>query len=348
MTTIGSLLIDEKFAGMRLDQYLARRFTEAEAECALSRAEIQRLVAGGQITLNGATTKSSARIKTNDRIDVRSLPARETQLQPEALPLDILYEDGDCLVVNKAPGMVVHPAAGWASGTLVNALLHHCKDLAGIGGERRPGIVHRLDKETSGVMIVAKNMPAFHHLVAQFKNRQVRKEYLAVAWGKIMPSEGCVDRPIGRHLSNRKRMSSLHVRNRSRSARTEWRVLEYLPMDPRSSRRQVSYVRLLPRTGPTHKLRVHLADMGYPLIGDKVYGRKRPSAQRHTCDVPLLEGFPRKALHAEKLEIEHMRTGQRMEFHAPLAADLQSLLTTLRESKAGSGVPPRKFSRLRG
>jgi len=337
MMTVGPLSIDPSYAGMRLDVFLAGRFAEAGPQSALSRAEIQRLITEGQITLNGAATKSSARIKTNDRVEIRSLPVRETSLKPEALPLEILYEDSDCLVINKAPGIVVHPAAGRANGTLVNALLHHCKDLAGIGGERRPGIVHRLDKETSGVMIVAKNMLAFHQLVAQFKNRQVRKEYLALAWGKIVPAEGRIDRPIGRHRSNRKRMSSLHVLNKARPALTEWQVLEYLATDQQKLRGTVSFVRLLPRTGRTHQLRVHLADMGFPLIGDKVYGHKRPSAERSFGDHPLLEGFPRQALHAENLAIDHVRTGKRMEFHAPLAADMEALLMTLRQSNAGQG-----------
>ena len=348
MTTVGPLSIDKCFAGMRLDVFLAGRFAEAGTESALSRAEIQRLIAEGQVTLNGATTKSSARIKTNDRVDIRSLPVRETSLEAEALPLEILYEDGDCLVINKAPGMVVHPAAGRSNGTLVNALLYHCKDLAGIGGERRPGIVHRLDKETSGVMIVAKNMLAFHQLVSQFKNRQVRKEYLALAWGKLMPAEGRIDRPIGRHRSNRKRMSSLHVLNKARPALTEWRVLEYFAAARQKSPGAVSFVRLLPRTGRTHQLRVHLADMGFPLIGDKVYGRKRPGAAPRAGKDSVLDVFPRQALHAEKLAIDHVRTGERMEFHAPLAKDMEALLNTLRQSNGGTTALSGELSRPRG
>ncbi len=348
MTTLGPLWIAKNFTGMRLDVFLAGRFAEGGPENALSRAEIQRLVAEGQITLNGAMTKSSTRIKTNDRIDVRFMPVRETCLRPEALPLDILYEDSDCLVINKAPGIVVHPAAGRSHGTLVNALLHHCKDLAGIGGERRPGIVHRLDKDTSGVMIVAKNMLAFHDLVAQFKNRQVRKEYLAIAWGKLVPAAGRIDRPIGRHRANRKRMSSLYVLNKARPALTEWQVLESLAIDRQSANCEVSLVRLLPRTGRTHQLRVHLADLGFPLIGDKVYGHKRPRAGRSSSDLSLLEDFPRQALHAEKLQITQPRTGKPMEFVAPLAPDLQALLDTLRRSNTGRVITAGKYSRLRG
>jgi len=348
MTTVGPLSIDKCFAGMRLDVFLAGRFAEAGTESALSRAEIQRLIAEGQVTLNGTPTKSSARIKTNDRVDIRSLPVRETRLKAEALPLEIIYEDGDCLVINKAPGMVVHPAAGRSNGTLVNALLYHCKDLAGIGGERRPGIVHRLDKDTSGVMIVAKNMLAFHQLVTQFKNRQVQKEYLALVWGKLMPAEGRIDRPIGRHRSNRKRMSSLHVLNKARPALTEWRVLEYFATAQQKPRGAVSFVRLLPRTGRTHQLRVHLADMGFPLIGDKVYGRRRTGAAPRAGEDSVLDVFPRQALHAEKLAIDHVRSGERMEFHAPLATDMEVLLNTLRQSNAGAAARSVELSRPRG
>jgi 23S rRNA pseudouridine1911/1915/1917 synthase len=172
--TPDQLRVDESAAGMRLDLFLARQFMAGSTpRLGLSRAAIQKLIAEGQITLNNAVTKASARVKFDDLIDICFLPPRETGLRAEALPLDILYEDFDCVVVNKAPGVVVHPAAGRSSGTLVNALLHHCADLDGVGGERRPGIVHRLDKDTSGVMVVAKNMRAFHHLVDQFKNRTV-------------------------------------------------------------------------------------------------------------------------------------------------------------------------------
>lgn len=335
---VAPLSIDKSAVGMRLDIFLVNRWAKAQAQLGLSRAEIQRLIDEGQITLNDAPAKASARLKVNDRIDIRRLPARETCLTAEALPLEILYEDSDCLVVNKAAGMVVHPAAGQHSGTLVNALLHHCADLAAIGGERRPGIVHRLDKETSGVMIVAKNMFAFHGLVGQFKNRQVRKEYLAVAWGEIVPDEGRVDRPIGRHRSDRKRMSSLRILNKSRVASTEWRVEERFAWNHGPARFALSLVRLRPHTGRTHQLRVHLADMGFPLVGDKIYGRKRTKPiLSHGAD-PLLDGFPRQALHAEKLALDHVRSGKRMEFCAPLAADMTQLLVRLRALNGGTAA----------
>ena len=337
-----SLEIDASAVGMRLDLFLVERWAKVQNQSGLSRAEIQRLIDEGQITLNDRAAKASGRLKLDDRIDIRQLPARESALVGEALPLEILYEDADCLVVNKAAGMVVHPAAGQHSGTLVNALLHHCVDLAAIGGERRPGIVHRLDKETSGVMIVAKNIYAFQQLVGQFKNRQVQKEYLAVAWGELKPEVGRIDRPIGRHRSDRKRMSSLRSVNKSRDALTDWQVEERYGWKHGSSPVALTLVRLRPRTGRTHQLRVHLADIGYPLVGDKVYGRKRGKL---TAADPLLDSFPRQALHAEKLAIDHVRSGERMEFCAPLPLDLSELLDYLRASTNAGGGRAAELSR---
>jgi 23S rRNA pseudouridine1911/1915/1917 synthase len=331
--TLDPLRVDESAAGMRLDLFLARQFMDGTApRLGLSRAAIQKLIAEGQITLNNAVTKASTRVKSDDRIDIYFLPPRETGLRAEALPLDILYEDADCVVVNKAPGIVVHPAAGRSSGTLVNALLHHCADLAGVGGERRPGIVHRLDKDTSGVMIVAKNMRAFHQLVAQFKNRTVEKEYIALVWGGMRTDRGTIDRAIGRHRSDRKRMSSLHMGGRAREAITEWWVEERFAFDHHSAPlRAVTLLRLRPRTGRTHQLRVHLADMGNPLIGDKVYGRKRNGNAAKLVGDQIIDSFPRQALHAEKLTLVIGQNLRRMQFVAPLPSDLEKLLLCLRE-----------------
>ena len=332
--TLDPLRVDESAAGMRLDLFLARQFMDGTApRLGLSRAAIQKLIAEGQITLNNAVTKASTRVKSDDRIDIYFLPPRETGLRAEALPLDILYEDADCVVVNKAPGIVVHPAAGRSSGTLVNALLHHCADLAGVGGERRPGIVHRLDKDTSGVMIVAKNMRAFHQLVAQFKNRTVEKEYIALVWGGMRADRGTIDRAIGRHRSDRKRMSSIHMGGRAREAITEWWVEErfslLITIQPRV--RAVTLLRLRPRTGRTHQLRVHLADMGNPLIGDKIYGRKRNGNAAKLVGDQIIDSFPRQALHAEKLTLVIGQNLRRMQFVAPLPSDLEKLLLCLRE-----------------
>jgi 23S rRNA pseudouridine1911/1915/1917 synthase len=330
MTTVCQMSIDGSAAGQRLDVFLARRLAAGETADGYSRAEIQRLIVAGQITLNGTATKSSARLKINDRIVIQPLPARETRLRAEPLPLEILHEDADCLVINKAPGVVVHPAAGQSSGTLVNALLYHCPDLAGIGGERRPGIVHRLDKETSGAMIVAKNMTAFRNLAGQFKNREVRKEYLALVWGRMVPEQGRINRPIGRHRSDRKRMSSTRILKVGREAQTEWEIVERFLLNHGKSQLWVSLVRLQPRTGRTHQLRVHLADMGYPIVGDKLYGRKRKSATPSFSNHALLDHFPRHALHARRLTVDHVRSHKRLEFDAPIPDDMRELLEFLR------------------
>jgi 23S rRNA pseudouridine1911/1915/1917 synthase len=322
--------IDGDAVGQRLDVFLTRRLAASDTADGYSRAEIQRLIVAGQIRLNGTATKSSARLRINDRIDIQPLPTREPRLRPEALPLEILHEDADCLVINKAPGVIVHPAAGQSSGTLVNALLYHCPDLAGIGGERRPGIVHRLDKETSGAIIVAKNMTAFRNLAGQFKNRQVCKEYLALVWGRMVPDKGRINRPIGRHRSDRKRMSSTRILKVGREAQTEWEIVERFQLNYGKSQRCVSLVRLEPRTGRTHQLRVHLADMGYPIVGDKLYGRKRKSTTPSTSNHALLDHFPRHALHARKLTVDHVRSRRRLVFDAPIPDDMRELLGYLR------------------
>ena len=329
------LVVDLRSTGARLDLFLARHFL-AEPSLSLSRSGIQRLIAEGQVTVNGGPAKASTRLKVNDHVQIQQLPPRESTIKPEALPLDIIYEDSDCIVINKAPGMVVHPAAGQPRGTLVNALLHHCPDLEGIGGERRPGIVHRLDKDTSGVMIAAKTMSAFHSLVGQFKRRTVEKEYLALVWGNVVADKGIIDRPIGRHRSDRKRMSSLHFLKRSREAVTVWSVEKRFAFSslPRT-RSRLTLLRLHPRTGRTHQIRVHLADLGHPLVGDRVYGLRRNKSVAGGFSESVLDGFPRQALHAERLTVDHVRTRQRMEFHAPLSNDLCGLLTRLQAGGIG-------------
>lgn len=341
--TVDEIFVDHGSVGARLDLFLARYLNEpAKTPSGLSRAGIQRLITDGQITLNGAPAKASIRVKFQDRIEIRSSPARDSELQSEALPLDILYEDENCVVLNKPPGMVVHPAAGRRSGTLVNALLHHCPALEGIGGVRRPGIVHRLDKDTSGVMIVAKNMLAFQQLVSQFKNRTVRKEYLALVWGIMRPESGVIDRPIGRHRSDRKRMSSLHSIAKTREALTEWRVEERFPLTPAAYAAPdgLTLLRIRPRTGRTHQIRVHFADLGYPLVGDPVYGRKAKTQIKRPPAESAFERFQRQALHAERLCLELGETAHPIEFIAPLAPDFAALLNYLRAHRdsAKTGV----------
>src|SRR5918994_1402866 len=271
-------LVGEKASGMRLDVFLSQRLVKEIERYGLTRSRMQKLIEEGVITVNGAPTRPSRRLKPSDSVEVGRIPDVETKLRAEDVLLDIIYEDRDCLVINKAPGMVVHPAAGNVSGTLVNALLYHCPELKGMGAEGRPGIVHRLDKDTSGVMVVAKNHRSLQSLARQFKDRTVQKQYLAVVWGKFETNSGIIDRPIGRHRSQRKRMSSRFAHSRTREALTEWNVEKCLELkaDARSTM-SVTLLRLRPKTGRTHQIRVHLADLGYPLIGDKIYGRRSRS-----------------------------------------------------------------------
>lgn len=343
------LRVDEDAAGKRLDVFLAGHFTVTNhADERLSRSEIQRLIGEGQITLNGVKAKASARVRWNDQIAIDLLPPRDTTVHAEDLPLEILYEDGDCIVINKAPGMTVHPAAGHWSGTLVNALLHHCPDLSSIGGIRRPGIVHRLDKDTSGVMIVAKNMAAYQDLVIQFKRRVVEKEYLALAWGNVLPDEGVIDRPIGRHRSDRKRMSSVYFLKGSRPASTAWSVEQRFALERSTATTAcITLLRLRPRTGRTHQIRVHFADFGHALVGDKIYNAKRTAVPKTWTGDSVVASFPRQALHAEKLIIQHPRRGRTMTFIAPMAGDFRTLLNHLRagesqtrENQPGLTRPP--------
>ncbi len=323
---------DEKYVGMRLDLFLASRFAGLSEMKGVSRSGIQRMIAEGEITLNGRKTKAGSRLKPGDEIEICRLPVRDTALAAEPLPLDILYEDEDCVVVNKAPGMVVHQAAGNRHGTLVNALLYHCPNLQGVGGERRPGIVHRLDKDTSGVMVIAKNDHAFQQLALQFRERLVEKEYLALVWGKAVGERGVIDRPIGRHRRDRKRMSSLHFLSRRREALTAWRAEVSFRVRRQEGRLSwVTLLRLKPHTGRTHQIRVHLADQGYPVVGDRIYGRRQKIVSKNSVEVPDLVDFPRQALHAEKLKFNHPRTGKRVEFCAPLPGDLKRLLRRLKE-----------------
>jgi 23S rRNA pseudouridine1911/1915/1917 synthase len=332
-------LVGKDSVGMRLDRFVSRCLPETLAVKGFSRAGIQKLIAEGQITLNGQPAKAAARLKINDLVAMKSLPPKPSSLAGEPIALKVIFEDDDCIVINKAPGIVVHPAAGKPTGTLVNAILHYCPGLQGIGGEVRPGIVHRLDKDTSGVMIVAKNASAFQELAAQFKDRRVKKEYLALVFGKLKGARGVINRPIGRHRADRKRMSSLYALPKKREAVTEWSVEKWFrnKIDgPGWS--GVSLLRLRPRTGRTHQIRVHLADLGHPVVGDKVYGPKRRSIAAKNGNVPV-DSFPRQALHAERLSLFHPRSGAPIEFYAPLTEDIESLLKTLEDQNAISKIP---------
>jgi 23S rRNA pseudouridine1911/1915/1917 synthase len=314
--------------GLRLDLFLARCGLGNDESMPASRSMVQKLIADGKIKLNGRPAKPSSRLRYNDRVEVEWSPSRATPLEPEDIPLDILYEDADCIVINKPPGMVVHPAAGNPRGTLVQALLHYCPDLQRAGGVGRPGIVHRLDKDTSGAIVAAKNERALDRLAAQFKERAVVKEYLALVWGRVRPDTGAINRPIGRHRSERKKMSSLHALPGAREATTRWKVEERFDLPGRRGLlSQLTLLRLLPHTGRTHQLRVHLADQGFPIVGDRVYA---PKTLRKTVQLPMGISMARQALHAERLAFKNPRSGAPVDVRAPLPPDMRALLDGLR------------------
>jgi 23S rRNA pseudouridine1911/1915/1917 synthase len=315
-----SIQITTKDQGRRLDQFLS------ETHLNLSRSQAKRLIEKKFILLNKGPTKPSAHVKPGDIISGNLPKPKSLSLKPEPIPLTILYEDSSIIVIDKPSGMVVHPAYGNPSGTLVNALLHHCKDLAGINGVLRPGIVHRLDKDTSGVMVVAKDDEAYHQLTKQFKNRTVEKVYLAIAYGRFGQDEGSIDSAIGRHPSERKRMST--KTKKGRPAITLWKVIERFD--------GFTLLEILPRTGRTHQIRVHLSSMGHPLLGDPLYGRKgRLGAIHDSVLRECLEKMDRQSLHAQRLEFNHPRTGERIQFVSPIPQDMREVLECLRSKNEG-------------
>ena len=286
-------------SGTRLDHFLARHLPH------LSRSRIQALIKDGHIRVVGKETKPGEKLRTGQTVTVEepaAIPMAGTAA--EAIPLEILFEDSDVAVINKPAGMVVHPAAGNPTGTLVNALLHHCGELSGIGGEQRPGIVHRLDKETSGCMVIAKNDAAHHSLSRQFAMRKVSKGYLALAAGHFAKKMGTIEAEIGRHPVHRKKMSVVDP-GRGRVSKTAYRVLR--EMAGFKGANKTSLVECALHTGRTHQIRVHLKHLGHPLLGDPLYGRR--------------DEYPRQMLHSWKLGFTHPRTGDWMEFKATIPAD---------------------------
>jgi 23S rRNA pseudouridine1911/1915/1917 synthase len=315
-----TVTLEAEGSGERLDVFVARRCP------GLSRSLAQRLIREGRVTINDRPGRAGQRLERGDRVLVRMRPEAPEALRPEPIPLAIVYEDADLLVVDKPAGLTVHPAAGLPAGqagvrqgTLAAALLAYRPELAGVGGPERPGIVHRLDRDTSGLLVVAKNEAARAALARQWKERLVEKGYLALVHGRLEPPQGVIDAPIGRDARHRQRMA---VVEGGRAARTAYRVQRYLPDreaggPDRLARRDIySLVEVTPSTGRTHQIRVHFAALGHPLLGDRVYGR--PSAV-----------LRRQFLHAHRLAFHHPVDGRPLEFESPLPEDLRQALERL-------------------
>lgn len=303
--------VEAEQEGSRLDRYLASRLGT------ISRSQIQRLIKEGRVLVDGRAAKANLALKGGQVVAVEISEAVESMVAAEPLPVAVLYQDEDIAVVDKPAGMVVHPAAGHANGTLVNALLHHVTDLSGIGGEKRPGIVHRLDRGTSGLMVVAKNDQAHEALARQFHDRQVDKEYVALVWGEVQPGRR-IDTPIGRDSSDRKKMSA-------RARRSREAVTRVVRTEPLSRALTLAVVAI--HTGRTHQIRVHLSEIGHPVVGDALYGGVR---RRVPGDLRAVSRLERPFLHAARLAFRHPSDGRRMEFTSPLPEDLQSVLDALR------------------
>ena len=295
------LIVPKEAARLRLDQFLARELPR------FSRSRLQQLIRKAFITLNSTPARPRDLIRAGDRIQISEPPLEKIDNLPEAIPLDVLYEDSDLVVINKPVGLVVHPGAGQREHTLVNALLHYFPKLSGIGGKERPGIVHRLDKETSGCLVVAKTDEAHRNLSAQFADRAVEKVYLALVTGKLSKSAGLIDQKIGRHPIHRQQMSI--QTKRGRAAKTEYRVI--------SSSAKASLIECRLHSGRTHQIRVHLHHLGHPVLGDKVYGAKNA------------KNFSRQMLHAWKLGFAHPRTGEWKRFEAPMPDDFLNATKSL-------------------
>ncbi|HIJ55805.1 MAG TPA: RluA family pseudouridine synthase [Deltaproteobacteria bacterium] len=301
-----TIQVESPDQGKRLDSMVGTHLPE------LSRSVAAILIRSGAVRVNEELRKPGYRVKPGDLIHGTIPPPEPVSFVPEPIPLDILYEDSDLIVVNKPPGLVVHPAPGHAAGTLVNGLLHHCPGLQGIGTKLRPGIVHRLDKDTSGTLVVAKSGTVHRHLSYQFKTRHVEKKYLALVLGEVASDSGVVKLPIGRHPVDRKKMST--ISHRGRSAETVWRIRERFP--------GISLLELDLKTGRTHQIRVHCAAIRHPVIGDPVYSRPRAGGVTRTPD--------RQMLHSWRLGFTHPASEQWMCFESPIPEDMKDFMEALR------------------
>jgi 23S rRNA pseudouridine1911/1915/1917 synthase len=311
-----ALTIAPEEGGSRLDHLLAQRLD-------FSRARLQRWLKAGLVLVNGRARPPAYKVRAGDAIEVAVPRPAPSYLLPEPLPLEIIYEDRDLLVLQKPPGLVTHPGAGHQTGTLLNALLHHCPELQEIGDVSRPGLVHRLDKDTSGLLVVAKTELAHRGLVSQFQKHEVTKKYLALVWGRLAQKEGRIAREIGRHPLVRHKMS-VHAR-RGKDAVTLWRVLQEFPGP-------LALLELTLETGRTHQIRVHLTSLGHPVLGDATYGG---GASRFKGTPPTLSGLKplvqRQMLHAWRLEVTHPRTGERLAWEAALPGDFQGVVDYLKK-----------------
>jgi 23S rRNA pseudouridine1911/1915/1917 synthase len=307
-----------------LDRFLAM------AQADLSRSRLQALIRTGHVRVNGVIARAAHRVRPGDRVKVVVPAVEASSLEPEDRPLDVVFEDADVLVVHKPAGLVVHPGAGVRAGTLVHALLHYAPEIAGVGGAGRPGIVHRLDKDTSGLMIVARSERAYRALVAAIQERRVRRVYHALGWGNPRQDSGLLETGFGRDPKQRQRMAV--VRDGARSARTHWSVLERLGL--------ATLFELRLDTGRTHQIRVHLAHLGHPVVGDLVYGggkkQLRGSASQRSFAAALLDSLGRQALHAVEIGFEHPVTGAPLHFTRPVPEDFGRALDLLRTSSAGT------------
>jgi 23S rRNA pseudouridine1911/1915/1917 synthase len=307
-------------AGQRIDIFIAGKLPHC------SRSHAALLIRQGLVKADGQSCKPGHRVKSGESILVRVPAPAPTDLIAEPLPLDILFEDADLIVINKSAGMVVHPAAGHNSGTLVHGILYHCPDLEGIGAEKRPGIVHRLDKDTSGVMVVAKNARSHDDLSRQFKARKIEKHYLALVTGSPKTEAGRIELPIGRHPVERKKMSTRS--RRGREALTLWKVRERFV--------GATLIDVELKTGRTHQIRVHCHAMGFAIVGDPVYGRKGSKSlitAKHAALQAVLRSAKRQMLHAYRLSFKHPADGRQLSFKAPLPDDMADLLEQLRGFK---------------
>lgn len=313
----GKIVIAAQKNGGRLDAFAAEH-TE------LTRSAVQRLLLCGAVTVNGRSEKAKYAVRRGDIIEIQLPPPVPTELAPQDIPIDIVYQDADIAVINKPVGMVVHPAPGNPDGTLCNALMFHLKDLSGIGGAMRPGLVHRIDKNTSGLLVIAKNDDAHNFLANELKTHSVARTYCALCEGNFRQDSGTVDAPLARHKTDRKRMAVYPAGTAgAREAVTHWFVRERFPNSGAGGR---TLLRVELETGRTHQIRVHMAYINHPLVGDDVYGTGAASAVRGRNDL----GFAGQALHAERLRLIHPRTHEQMEFFAPLPEHFKAALEKLR------------------